>query len=92
MDKPFTLNEVREALAGGEGVTVQDDLANNVYPVPLECSFLDDVFVGRLRLDNTHPQAVNMWICGDQIKKGAALNAIQIAEDLIKQDLVRVPA
>jgi aspartate-semialdehyde dehydrogenase len=90
--KPFTLDEVREALAGAEGVTVQDDVANNVYPVPLACSYLDDVFVGRLRLDNTEPQAVNMWICGDQIKKGAALNAIQIAEDLIKQDLVRVPA
>ncbi|MBN1475561.1 aspartate-semialdehyde dehydrogenase [Candidatus Sumerlaeota bacterium] len=90
--KPFTLDEVREALAGAEGVTVQDDVANNVYPVPLACSFLDDVFVGRLRVDNTLPQAVNMWICGDQIKKGAALNAIQIAEDLIRQDLVRVPA
>jgi aspartate-semialdehyde dehydrogenase len=88
LEKPFTLDEVREALAGAEGVTVQDDVANDVYPVPLECSNLDDVFVGRLRLDNTNLQAVNMWICGDQIRKGAALNAIQIAEDLVRQGLL----
>lgn len=90
--KPFKLEEVSEALSGAEGVTVQDDVANNIYPVPLECSYLDDVYVGRIRLDNTNPQCVNMWICGDQIKKGAALNAIQIAEELVKQDLMRVPS
>jgi aspartate-semialdehyde dehydrogenase len=92
MEKPFTLAEVREALAQAEGVTVQDDVAKDLYPVPLESSNRDDVYVGRIRVDNTNPRAVNLWICGDQIRKGAALNAIQIAEDLVKQGLLAVKA
>jgi aspartate-semialdehyde dehydrogenase len=67
-------------------------MANEVYPVPTECSDRDDVFVGRLRLDNTNPLGLNLWICGDQIRKGAALNAIQIAEELVEQGLLAAPA
>lgn len=90
--EPFRVEEIREALAAAEGVTVQDDVANDVYPVPLEVSNQDDVFVGRIRVDNTNPQALNLWICGDQIRKGAALNAVQIAEDLVKMGMLAVKA
>jgi aspartate-semialdehyde dehydrogenase len=90
--EPFALDDVRAALADAEGVTLQDDIANDVFPDPLESAGKDDVFVGRLRLDNTNPLAMNMWICGDQIRKGAALNAIQIAEVLVKEGLLAVKA
>lgn len=82
------LAEVKEALASAEGVTVQDDPANNIYPMPFGSASKDDIFVGRLRNDLTNPRGITFWCVGDQIKKGAALNAIQIAEYLVEKKLV----
>ncbi len=82
------LAQVREALASAEGVTLQDDPENLVYPMPLGSASKDDIFVGRLRKDLSNPKGITFWCVGDQIKKGAALNAVQIAEYLVKEGLV----
>ncbi len=87
-EEALDLETVRDALANAPGVTVQDDPANNVYPMPLESASKDDIFVGRLRKDLSNPKGITFWCVGDQIKKGAALNAVQIAEYLIKKGLV----
>ena len=67
---------------------MQDDPANKVYPMPLGSASKDDVFVGRLRKDLANPKGITFWCVGDQIKKGAALNAVQIAEYLVEKNLV----
>ena len=77
------LDAVRDALAGAEGVAVKDDFKNAVYPTTLDSSDEDSVFVGRIREDISIENGINMWIVGDQLRKGAALNTIQIAEELI---------
>ena len=82
------LDQVRDALSNAEGVTMQDDPANNVYPMPLGSASKDDIFVGRLRKDLSNPKGITFWCVGDQIKKGAALNAVQIAEYMVEKDLV----
>ncbi len=84
----LNLLAVREALAAAPGVTVKDDPAHQVYPMPLESASEDDVFVGRLRKDLTNPKGIAFWCVGDQIKKGAALNAVQIAEYMVENGLV----
>ena len=76
------------AVEAAEGVTLQDDPGNNVYPMPLGSASKDDIFVGRLRKDLTNPRGITFWCVGDQIKKGAALNAVQIAEYLVEKGLV----
>ena len=83
-EKPISVEDVRNALAKAPGVTVQDDPANLVYPMPLETAGKDDVFVGRIRKDISDDNDITLWLSGDQIRKGAALNAVQIAEYLIK--------
>ena len=83
-EKPITPEEARAALAAAPGVTVIDDPANKKYPMPLFTAGEDDVFVGRIRQDLANENGLTFWLCGDQIKKGAALNAVQIAEYLIK--------
>jgi aspartate-semialdehyde dehydrogenase len=87
-EEALELDRVRDALSRAEGVTVQDDPANNVYPMPLGSASKDDVFVGRLRKDLSNPKGITFWCVGDQIKKGAALNAVQIAEYLVAKNLV----
>ncbi len=82
------LQKVKEALAGAPGVTMQDDPENLIYPMPLGSASKDDIFVGRLRKDITNPKGITFWCVGDQIKKGAALNAVQIAEYLVNNALV----
>jgi aspartate-semialdehyde dehydrogenase len=82
-EKPCSVNEVREILKSAPGVVVQDDPANNVYPMPIHAYGKDDVFVGRIRMDETIPHGVNLWIVSDNVRKGAATNAVQIAEALI---------
>lgn len=84
----FTLEDVREELSKMPGVVVQDDVANNVYPMPLTAHERDEVFVGRLRRDESQPNTLNMWIVADNLRKGAATNAVQIAEYLVKNNLV----
>ncbi|KQC32320.1 MULTISPECIES: aspartate-semialdehyde dehydrogenase [Nonlabens] len=84
----FTESEVRAILADTDGVTVQDNTDVNLYPMPLMAHGKDDVFVGRIRRDHSAPNALNMWIVADNLRKGAATNAVQIAEYLIKNELV----
>jgi len=86
--KSFELSEVRELLAGMPGVTVQDDPANNIYPMPLFAWGKDDVFVGRIRRDFSVENGLNFWCVSDNIRKGAATNAVQIAEYLLNKHLI----
>jgi tRNA A37 methylthiotransferase MiaB len=83
-DKPVTVAQVREILADAPGVKLVDDLNNKMYPMPLETSDQDLVFVGRIRPDLTDDCGICLWCCGDQVRKGAATNAVQIAELLVK--------
>ena len=83
-EQPLTVEQVREALSKADGVTLVDDPQNYVYPMPLESAGKDDVYVGRVRQDLANDNGIILWLTGDQIRKGAALNAVQIAEYLIK--------
>ena len=84
-DVPVTVEQVREVLAKAPGVKLVDDLANKQYPMPLDTSNQDLVFVGRIRPDLTDENGICLWCCGDQVRKGAAINAIQIAELLVEK-------
>lgn len=86
--KDFDLEEVHKVLSNAPGIVVQDDVANNVYPMPLTAHKKDDTFVGRLRRDESQPNTLNMWIVADNLRKGAATNAVQIAEYLAENNLV----
>ena len=83
-EKPISVEEAQKAFAAAPGVTLKDDPANLVYPMPLETAGHDDVFVGRVRKDLADDCGLTFWLSGDQIRKGAALNAVQIAEYLVK--------
>ena len=83
-DKPVTVAQVREVLKDAPGVKLVDDLAKKQYPMPLDTTDQDIVFVGRIRPDLTDDCGISLWCCGDQVRKGAATNAIQIAELLVK--------
>ncbi len=83
-EEPITPEAAREAMSMAEGITVIDDPATKQYPMPLFTAGKDDVYVGRIRKDLACDNGLTFWLCGDQIKKGAALNAVQIAEYLIK--------
>ena len=83
-EKPVTVAEVREVIANAPGCKLVDDLQNKVYPMPLDTTDQDIVFVGRIRPDLTDECGISLWCCGDQVRKGAATNAIQIAELLVK--------
>jgi len=82
--KPVTLEGVRETLKSAPGIVVADDPKAGLYPTPLECSGRDEVFVGRIRIDESVESGVNLWIVADNIRKGAATNAVQIVERLIQ--------
>jgi len=82
-DRLVSVTEIREALNNAAGVIVDDDPANDRYPMPWFSSDKDEVYVGRLRKDYSIAQGFNMWVVGDQIRKGAATNAVQIAELLL---------
>jgi len=90
-EKKLTADEARDLLRSAPGVRVIDDPAELRYPMPLDAAHTDDVFVGRIREDFTIENGLNLWIVADNIRKGAALNAVQIAERLVADDLVRVP-
>ena len=83
-EKDFNLNEVRDLLSQTPGVIVEDDPENNLYPMPIRAHGKDEVFVGRLRRDLTMPKTMNLWIVADNLRKGAATNAVQIAEHLLR--------
>jgi aspartate-semialdehyde dehydrogenase len=84
----YTLDEVRQLLAGAPGVVLVDDPANAQYPMPKDAHERDEVFVGRLRRDESQPNTLNMWIVSDNLRKGAATNAVQIAEYLLSKGLI----
>ena len=83
-DRPVSVEDARRVIAAAPGCKLVDDLANGEYPMPLETSDQDTVFVGRIRPDLTDKNGLTLWCCGDQIRKGAATNAVQIAELLIE--------
>ena len=83
-EKPYELKDVVDLLKKSPGIIVEDDPANNVYPMPINAYDKDETFVGRIRRDDTVPNGLNMWIVSDNIRKGAATNAVQIAEELIR--------
>jgi aspartate-semialdehyde dehydrogenase len=86
--KDFELAEVREILENSPGVVVVDDVKNNVYPMPIHSQGKDEVFVGRIRRDESQPKTMNLWIVADNLRKGAATNAVQIAEFMLEKNLV----
>ena len=86
--KPFTIEQLRELMASEPGVTVQDDPSHNVYPMPLYAWGKDDVFVGRIRRDFTVENGFNFWCVSDNVRKGAATNAVQIAQLLLEKGLI----
>ncbi|MBW6459279.1 MAG: aspartate-semialdehyde dehydrogenase [Bacteroidales bacterium] len=89
LERPFEVSEVRELLSGERGIVVQDDPAAGIYPMPKFTRGSNDVFVGRIRRDNTIANGLNLWIVADNLRKGAATNAIQIAQYLIQSGLIR---
>ena len=82
-EEPFPVEEARQLLAAAPGVELLEDFEANRFPMPIDVTGRDPVAVGRIRQDLSEPRALELWLCGDQIRKGAALNAIQIAELLI---------
>jgi aspartate-semialdehyde dehydrogenase len=87
-EKDYDLKDVRKLLEAAEGVIVVDDPANQQYPMPMDAHEKDEVFVGRLRRDESQPNTLNMWVVSDNLRKGAATNAVQIAEYLLKKGLL----
>jgi aspartate-semialdehyde dehydrogenase len=88
-NNPFEIEEVVALLNKSDGIVVQDDVANQLYPMPLTAHNKDAVFVGRIRKDESQANSLNCWIVSDNLRKGAATNAVQIAEYLIKNKLVK---
>jgi aspartate-semialdehyde dehydrogenase len=86
--KKISAGEVRELLSNAPGIAVVDDPSRNMYPLPINAEGRDDVFVGRIREDESISNGINMWIVSDNIRKGAALNAVQIAELLIAKKML----
>ena len=84
-DRPFDVEKAREILGRSPGVRLVEDWQANYFPMPIDATGADDVLVGRLRQDISHPCGLELWLCGDQVRKGAALNAVQIAELLIEE-------
>ena len=87
-ERPFRIEQVRELLGAEPGIVLQDDPATNTYPMPLMAKHKDEVFVGRLRRDESIDNGLNMWIVADNLRKGAATNAVQIAEYLVEHKLI----
>ena len=88
-DNPFAVSQAREILSQAPGVKLVEDWESNYFPMPIDATGKDEVLVGRIRQDLSHPCGLELWLCGDQIRKGAALNAIQIAELLVQKNLLR---
>ena len=88
-EKPFDVNDVKRILAEEDGVVVLDDVSSNKYPMPLFAKDKDDVFVGRIRRDDSLENGLNLWIVADNLRKGAATNAVQIAEYLVAKNIIQ---
>jgi aspartate-semialdehyde dehydrogenase len=90
-ENSFEIEDIKTLLATSPGIELEDDPENNIYPLALNATGKDAVFVGRIRRDFSTDNALNMWCVSDNLRKGAALNTVQIAQELVKRDLVRVP-
>jgi len=88
-EKDFNIDEIKNILSNTPGVILQDDVAQFLYPMPITAHEKDDTFVGRIRRDETQPNTLNCWIVSDNLRKGAATNAVQIAEALIKKGFIQ---
>lgn len=88
MNEPYEIEEVKELLSATKGITVEDDINENKYPMPLMAEGKDDVFVGRIRRDESCSNSLNLWIVSDNLRKGAATNAVQIAEYLVGNKII----
>jgi aspartate-semialdehyde dehydrogenase len=88
-ERDFNLDEVRNILAAAPGVVVQDDVQHNIYPMPIWSHDKDDVFVGRIRRDESQPNTLNLWVVSDNLRKGAATNAVQVAELLLEKGYIK---
>lgn len=88
LKKDYHIEDVRKMLADTSGITLQDDAHHNIYPMPLTAEGKNDVFVGRIRRDESNPNTLNLWIVSDNLRKGAATNAVQIAEYLVMNKLI----
>ncbi len=89
--QPFAIDKARELLAAAPGIKLVEDWQANYFPMPADATGRDEVLVGRIRQDCSHPHGLELWLSGDQIRKGAALNAVQIAELLVERDWLRSP-
>ena len=87
-EKKLTADEVRRLISKVPTVVVMDDPKNKIYPTPLECEGKDETFVGRIREDISHPNGIDLWVVADNLRRGAALNAVLIAEAMIRQELL----
>lgn len=87
-ERPFAVEQARELIGKAPGVKLVEDWQANYFPMPVDATGQDDVLVGRIRQDISSPNGLELWLCGDQIRKGAALNAVQIAELLVKENLL----
>ena len=90
LENPISVNEAKDSLRLMPGLQVMDDPANSIYPMPSDVAGKDDVYVGRIRQDASHPNGLAMWVVSDNLRKGAALNSIQIAEEMIERDCLRM--
>ncbi len=88
-ERDFNLEEVRNILAAAPGVVVQDDVQHNIYPMPIWSHDKDDVFVGRIRRDESQANTLNLWVVSDNLRKGAATNAVQVAELLLEKGFIK---
>ena len=89
LTQPMSADEARSILIGTPGIEVLDDPSSGIYPLALSAAGRDQVFVGRIRQDTSHPNGLAMWVVSDNLRKGAALNAVQIAEELVSRKLLR---
>ncbi len=87
-ENEFEVKDIFEMMKNTEGIILQDDIANQIYPMPMNAHNRDEVFVGRIRRDESQPKTLNLWVVADNLRKGAATNAVQIAEHLMKNKLV----
>ena len=87
-ENDYDFNEIRTLLQSAPGVVLVDDPSTQQYPMPMDAHERDEVFVGRLRRDETQPKTLNMWVVSDNLRKGAATNAVQIAEYLLAKNLL----
>ena len=89
-EKPFEVDQIKQLIAESPGIVLEDDPEKNIYPLALNAAGKDPVYVGRIRRDFSAENALNMWCVSDNLRKGAALNTVQIARELINRDLMKV--